>query len=170
MPGFIDISIIGDDAGVQHVLLRMNSALEPTQMGGWLRGVVGPYIRGRASARFASEGDDVTGGWLPLALVTQQIRARDGYGPAHPINRRSGELENYIVSSPDDINVHSEGATLTYPGAAPSGELADKVRVAQQGSQWPSTPPRPVLGVNERDLEFVLGSLANHIAWGVATP
>ena len=163
MTGFMNVVIVGDTAGVQAMLLRLENALSPTGVGGFLAAGVDPILRKRASDRFRSEGDDAVGQWLPLSRFTQNIRATQGYGPSHPINRRTGRLENYITQSPSNVQIFSGGARLEYPGTQPSGDTADKVRTAQVGSPFPSTPPRPVLAVNERDLEMVLLGLAMHI-------
>lgn len=164
MTGYLQIVVSGDDLGVQAMLLRLNRALEPTGVGGFLSTSVDPWLRQRSSDRFANEGDDAVGQWLPLGQATQEIRASLGYGAAHPINRRTGELENYIVHTESRVEMNTGGATLTYPGADTSGELENKVRTAQSGKQGnPYTPPRPVLGLSSRDLEFVLTDLGNHI-------
>lgn len=163
MTGFIDIRLIGDTAGVQAMLLHLETKLSPPGMGGFLLTHVDPYLRHRARDRFSSEGDDVVGQWTPLTAATQSIRAERGYGPAHPINRRTGELEDYIANSGGAVSIHPAGATLVFPGQAASGELADKVRTAQVGTDSPRTVPRPVLGMNERDLAAVLTMMAQEI-------
>lgn len=168
-----DINIIGDDRGVQAVLNSLDSALSPVGVAAFLGGTVQPYLQQRAEARFRGEGDDVVGKWQALASATQYIRATQGYGAAHPINRRTGELEEYITGSPSQITIHAFGATLTHPGKKPLGELKEKVQVAQmgrpdnQGPDKPRTVPRRVLGMNERDLGFVLSALAIYIETGV---
>lgn len=145
------------------MLLRLEMALSPPGLGQFLATRAEPYLRKRASERFRAEGDDVVGEWLPLTRYTQDVRASQGYGAAHPINRRTGRLEDYITHSPASITMHSSGASLKYPGTKPTGELKDKVRTAQMGKPYPKTPPRPVLGMNHRDLEAVLLGLAMHI-------
>jgi hypothetical protein len=52
------------------------------------------------------------------------------------------------------------------PGDTPTGELAEKVKTAQQGKDNPRTVPRPVLGMNEVDLAFVLEGLSFFIQDG----
>lgn len=166
-PQGIGLQVLGDDSGVQRALEVLDSALNPIGIASFLGAVVDPYLRGRAKERFTVEGDDVTGAWVPLSTATQTIRASEGYGAAHPINRRTGELERYITQSDNQIQIMPTiGAELTLPGSAPIGKLEDKVKVAQQGD--PSfgrsgTPARPVLGMNEQDLAFVLLALAVHV-------
>lgn len=155
-------SIIVHDEPVERMLRSLDTALNPVAIAGFLSGVVDPYLRGRAGSRFRNEGDDVVGKWMPLREATQTIRADLGYGAAHPINKRTGELEDYIVNSPNSLNIHPWGASLTLPGKAPSNsELRKKVVTAQAGMD--RTVPRPVLGMNERDLTFVLLALAESV-------
>lgn len=160
------VQIIGDDEGVQKMLSHLDTCLNPVAIAGFLGATVDPYLRSRIRDRFQDEGDDVVGKWLPLASATVEIRSSQGYGGAHPINRRTGRLEEYIAGSPNQITIHSLGATLTLPGNRPSGELKKKVETAQKGRENPRTPPRPVLGMNEKDLAFTLTALAIYIQTG----
>lgn len=164
--GYINIVIVGDSSGVQAMLLKMDMALSPPEIGIFLSSEVDPWLRLRAADRFRSEGDDVSGKWAPLTPYTERVRVSQGYPAAHPINRRSGQLENYILHTQSVVAARAGGAFMRYPGTSAAGDTKDKVRVAQQGFQGAgfSTPPRPVLGMNERDLAFVLTALANKIA------
>lgn len=161
----VGLQIIGDDRGVAAMLGRLEMALEPASIAAFLGARVDPILKKRAKDRFRSEGDDVSGKWEPLASSTQSIRASQGYGPAHPINIRTGQMEAYITGFRPDITIEPGlGARLDFPGGSPSESVTDKIRVAQQGDA--RTPRRPVLGVNERDLELVMVALAFHIADG----
>lgn len=161
--GFIDVEIIGDQRGVDHMLERLNVALSPVGLEAFLLSFVEPWLQGRAQERFQNEGDDVVGQWAPLKPATVMMRQEWGYGGAHPINRRTGDLEQYIVDSPARITQVGSGVVLTTPGNKATGELADKVTTAQVGRDYPNTVPRPVLGMNETDLAGVLGGLAQFI-------
>jgi len=163
MPGYIDVQIIGDTAGVQAMLTHMEQKLSPVNVSAFLMTRVDPFVRARATDRFRGEGDDVVGAWAPLRPATEVIRANQGFGAAHPINRRTGELEDYISNTPGSVTAHPFGATLTAPGTPASGELLDKVRTAQAGVANPPTVPRPVMGLNERDLAAVLTMMALEI-------
>lgn len=165
---YAEVIITGVDHGVQAMMLRMETALSPVIIGGFLQSTVDPYIRGRAKSRFANEGDDVSGKWLPLKEVTQKIRADSGYGAAGPINIRTGELEQYITGTPGGVMPNVSGATLTSPGSPPSGELLKKVQTAQVGQKNPNTAPRPVMGVNAADLSVILIDLSKFIVTRVA--
>ena len=169
MTGFMDISIVGNERGVQRMLSRLDSAFSPVGLTLFMHGSVEPWLERRARDRFATEGDDVTGKWKPLAQTTQEFREHAGHGASHPINRRTGELEAYITGTKALVSYPGPAiTTLTYPGNPPSGPmLKRKVTTAQKGHVGPKTPPRPVLGVNERDLAYVMTQLAFFIQKGV---
>lgn len=157
----IEILIRGESLGVLRMLEALDTALNPAAIATFLGAQVVPYLQARATARFASEGDDVVGGWAPLKQATQDIRSQQGYGSAHPINRRTGELERFITEGSGDLQVHPWGASVSLPGRLPDSEMAAKVTRAQVGDD--RTVARPVLGMNERDLAFVLLSLTRTI-------
>jgi hypothetical protein len=139
-------------------LMHLELMLSAGMIGGYLKAVVEPYLQERASARFAGEGDDVVGKWSPLKPATVAIRQHKGFPGEHPINVRTGELEQYVTGDPGFVAPDPFGATLTWPGDPQGAELEHKVQVAQVGED--RTIPRPVIGVNERDLMFVLASLS----------
>lgn len=159
---FIDFDIVGDIAGVQAMLNQIDSALSPAGLALFLFGPVQHWVKSRSAARFGSEGDDVTGGWAPLKVSTIEIREHQGFG-AGPINRRTGELERYITQSTGAITSVPGMSTFVYPGDAAESHLATKVATAQKGKVSPLTKPRPVLGMNERDLASIMTSLAFHV-------
>jgi hypothetical protein len=161
--GYFDVQILVEEKQVEALLGKLDTALNPVAIAAFLGATVDPHIRRRARDRFQAEGDDAVGKWLPLTPATQQIRAQMGYGASHPINVRSGQLQDYIVDAPNQIQVSPIGATLIMPGPAPTGQLADKVRTAQRGSPDGRTPPRPVIGMSEQDLAFVLTALGGYI-------
>lgn len=165
--GLVTVMMEAQDKDLRMMMSKMHASLEPAAVATWLGTTVDPYLRKRARNRFAQEGDDVSGKWEALAGATQHIRASQGFGAAHPINRRTGRLENYITGAPNKLTVHALGATLTLPGKAPLGELHTKVKTAQRGKLSPRTPPRPVLGVNEQDLTVVLFDLSLYLALGM---
>lgn len=167
MPGpGLAITVVGDDAGVQAMLMALDTALNPVAIAGFLSGVVDPFIRQRAGERFRTEGDDASGAWAPLAPATQNIRSQMGYGAAHPINRREGELEYYVTETDGGVKVHPFGATLMYPASYPGGDLGEKLMGAQMGGVGPSGrryPSRKVYALGTEDLTFVLLALAQHV-------
>jgi hypothetical protein len=161
--GFIDIEIVGGHDSVQRMLQVLDSALSPTGLAAFLYGSVGEWVKGRAEKRFINEGDDVSGQWTPLAQATVDIREAEGFGGAHPINKRTGQLEEYITRGAISVTTTQGQGVMRYPASSTGGELRDKIKTAQQGQQFPKTPARPVLGLNETDLSTVLTMLAFHI-------
>lgn len=164
------LDIKTDASNVEWMLERVNTALHPVALVEFLTGEVVPFLNERGKARFASEGDDISGTWQPLAPATQNIRAFGAaqglwnIAPDHPINVRSHELENYITGTIGYTVPGTEGAILTFPDPhAITPELEAKMETAQRGRSNPRTPPRPVLGVNERDMTWVLERLAMHV-------
>lgn len=164
------ITFYVDDRHVQRLLENVGDALDTVGMYTFLNASVGPWLRERAQERFANEGDDVVGQWAPLEAYTVQMRESQGYPGEHPINRRSGELENYIVNGGWDVTATPILSTLTYPGNAPNTSEAVKVATAQTGAAHPFTVPRPVLGLNEADLAFVMAALGTHITLAARLP
>lgn len=164
--GMIQMYLVGDDRGVARMLMKLDTALSPPAVAAFLGSRVEPYLQSRAKDRFANEGDDVVGAWTPLSDATQEIRAQMGIGPAGPINKRTGELEDFITNGPVGISIHPMGATLTMPSSIPNGmtgELKDKFTTAQSGREDPRTVARPVLGMNERDLANILTQMAFYV-------
>lgn len=163
------VQVLVEDMGVQRMLARMAVTLSPPSLVGFLEGTVDPYIHARARSRFKGEGDDVSGKWMELSQVSQDIRASQNIGAAHPINVRTGQLEDYITGTPGGAVPDGFGAVLTSPGTPPSGEpLLTKVQTAQAGKSYPKTVARPVMGVNQTDLATVLTELGKFISIGVA--
>jgi len=166
--GMVDIIITGDAESIQAATMSISWALSAAVLGGFLKSVVVPYLQERAEERFLTEGDDVVGQWSPLAPATVHIRESQGFPGPHPINVRTGSLEDYITNDPGLVSANALGATLTWPGTDAQGELLNKVSVAQMGGHAPNamqpTPARPVIGVNEEDLLFVLAGLSMLLA------
>jgi hypothetical protein len=159
--GFLEIEMGGDFGQVNRMLDYLAGVLSPIGMAAFMATSVGPWLRSRAQDRFFEEGDSAVGKWAPLAQATQEVRARLQVGASGPINRRTGELENYITQSNWIITVNPLGVTLQYPSNPPRSQgLQEKMRTAQEGRLTPSTVPRPVLGMDEADLAYVLTSLA----------
>lgn len=149
------------------MLNRIDSSLSAVGLAAFLHGAVGPWVKERASDRFASEGDDVSGQWAPLSSATVEIREKAGFGGDHPINKRTGELEAYITQGQIGVVASPGLGVLKYPDNPPRTKaIREKMKTAQQGRTRPSTVARPVLGLNERDLAQVLTMLAFHVRNG----
>lgn len=160
---FIEVDLIGDATDVYRLLDHLDSCFSPAGQQAFMTQSVVPYLRERAEQRFLGEGDDASGMWAPLSETTVHIRESSGYPGAHPINVRTGELEDYITQGAGTVTVEGSGSTaLKYPQAStPGGIKGKKLRRAQVGDS--RTPARPVLAVNETDLMFVTQQLAYFI-------
>lgn len=135
----------------------------------YMRQSVIPWLRGRADARFDSEGDEVSGKWAQLTYATSQIRDWMGYGPYHPINVRTGDLKDFIVHASGGLTQTANSAELTWPGDAVSPLLAEKIKTAQSGKSSPNTPARPVIGLGALDEKAITADLAWYIMQGAAS-
>lgn len=166
--GSVQFIVDVDKKNVEEMLTRVTLALSDVGIASFLHGSVGPWLQKRTEDRFRAEGDDVSGKWLPLESYTQQVRQAAGYGAEHPINRRTGEMEAYLTGGGWDVLSAGGFSELTYPGNLPNAMEATKVSTAQMGLSYPSTPARPVLGMNEVDLAYVLAALSTYVALGVA--
>lgn len=153
-----------DGGDVEALLSRLDVLLSPAALAEFfLGGMVEPYLLSRIENRFEEEGDDVTGGWAPLREATQAIRASQGFGAAHPINRRTGEMLQFLMHGAKNTPT-AYGASLQIPDREPMGELFDKIQTAQMGKE--RTVPRPVLGMNLTDLSVVMMELEKYLAKG----
>ena len=163
----ITVQIVGADmADVYRAFDLLELRLSDLALAGYLRATMEPFLQERAEDRFRMEGDDASGRWLPLSPVTRNIRQTSGFPPDSPINRRTGELEDYITQSPGAVGAAPGGIQLTYPGSTPSGPLYTKVETAQRGKPSPRTQPRPVLAVGAYDMAFFQLSLVRYIQTG----
>lgn len=145
------------------MLRAIDKALEPVSMSAFLRSQMLPELRRRARARFGNEGDEASGPWAELRPATVDIREAMGYPGEHPINRRSGALERWVTGADAAVAGYSTGdgtgAQMTWPATEPTGTLGKKYRTAQKGrpnqrEKSPTTVPRPVVAVNQADMNF----------------
>lgn len=115
--------------------------------------------------RFDAEGDQAVGKWAPLRPVTEWIRVFEGFPAAHPINVRTGNLRGWLTTNDGFTNEYGYGAKLTWPTPPPAGELASKYKTAQVGGKvkvgnnYRTVVPRPVVGADQTDLQFLLSGL-----------
>lgn len=137
--------------------------LSPPALAGFLKSHVEPILEKRAAQRFASEGDAASGKWAALSPVTEHFRQTSGFPPSHPINRRTGELEDYITGAGGDAMPLGLGAELVWP-KPPAGLVARKIKRAQVGDK--RTPARPVMAVDEEDMVATQTALALWIVNG----
>lgn len=163
-PIVIDMDI--DPSQVDALFLMIAKRISGPGLLQFLEDRLDPYVRQRVSMRFAGEGDDVTGAWLPLTKATEKMRAAAGYPPAHPINVRSGEMRNWLLKNESQMKTFGGDALLIYPNVLPPGDVAKKVITAQLGHRASRTPPRPVVGLNRFDLAFTQAQLTKWILGG----
>jgi hypothetical protein len=161
------VQVTADHSTVDKVLKQLEDRTSPQGLQDFLDDKVDDFIRNRISDRFTKEGDDVSGAWHPLEQATQQIRASYGYPADHPINVRTGQLKAFLVNSHSDIKTDATGATLQHPPVTGDAAMNKKIATAQSGSSYPSTPARPVIGVNQNDLLFVTSELVAYLMEGM---
>lgn len=163
----MDLFVDVENAGVLASLQMLERRVSPLGLNEFLRLHADPYLQLRVRARFANEGDDAVGQWLPLSQTTEHIRASMGYGPAHPINVRSRQMLNEFMTSRADVVMSGMGAILTFPGGGMSSSVANKISVAQGGKANPATPARPVLALSATDSITITADLAKYMTTGL---
>ena len=163
---FLSISI--DSASVLSMLMSLDTCFDKSAMQMFMLQRAAPWLRRRTKSRFRNEGDDASGKWQQLAPATVKIRRAgidsgqySGISPDHPINRRTGEMEEFLSKSAGAFTFGSVFAELTYPGDYPNPSVYKKVATAQ--GRTPKTRARPVLAVNAVDMLEVTQSLSRFI-------
>lgn len=152
--------------GVTPALAILDEKISPAGLEAFLMAQADPWIRMRAKERFDGEGDDATGKWAPLKSATINIRQGLGYGGAHPINVRTGTMEEFLTTHRSVVWEESDGATLQYPGTIPGGELGAKLKRAQQGDT--RAKARPVIGMSPTDTAAIMTRLERYILEGMS--
>lgn len=160
----VSVQFVTDATTARAMMAAIAVRMSAPMMQGFMQAAVVPYIQQRATDRFARQGDDVSGPWLPLAVATQQIRQQAGFQPAHPINVRTGQLRAFVTGSYGRV-VSAGGMTdLEYPNPGNMmGILMRKLMVAQAGTPAPPTPARPVLGFNMNDTVALTAMVAGYL-------
>lgn len=160
-----NVEIVVDVKDVNAAIDIIDDRLQ-NQLGHWMRDDLHDLLEKRASERFASEGDDASGAWAPLKPATWVQRVRKGFSPAHPINVRTHDLQNFILGSSGSV-VGAGTWNYIWPGDPPSGELMDKMQTAQRGRARPNTVPRPVVALGAGDYGKIVDSLSAFIVDGL---
>ncbi len=140
-----------DDRSVVAQFLMLSKRLSDNGLQEFLEDHADPYLKDRVAARFAAEGDDAVGMWLPLDPHTVIIRQGLGYGGAHPINVRTHDMVNYLLHSGPETGTVSGGMELTFPARGAPTPVQEKIKTAQAGKPLPMTPPRPVVALSNTD-------------------
>ena len=167
----IHFEVLDDDAVV--ALYALLTATSGAILGLFLETAVESWLETRAAQRFASEGDSASGKWEQLLFPeTHEWRESQGFPPAHPINRRTGELMQWVVTAGGTTSVFSagSGAILSWPEMPTDATLQEKLRTAQRGKGDPYTPARPVVAMDAADLAFTLEALEKWIINAVENP
>jgi len=121
----------------------------------FMRDDVRPYLNERARARFAGEGDGVTGSWMPLRPATVGMREKAGFPGEHPINVRTGKMRRFVTESQGTVFAGTYGAVAFSTPRKTSGVMADKLRTAQEGDAKTRTVARPVIGLGPEDATHI---------------
>jgi hypothetical protein len=158
---FADVQVDAADFNMKMAILQVR--LSASGLQDFMENTMVPFLQMRADRRFAIEGDEVSGRWLPLKRATTLMRLRQGYPPQHPINVRSGQMKTWITSADGNVRAQHGMADLTWPGNPPGGTMLKKIQTAQMGQAYPSTAPRPVIGVGDDDNIFALAQLTQYL-------
>lgn len=158
----LKMDIVVDPSDLDRIGKALADALSDKSLESWLSTSARDYIKTRLADRFSSGGDDVVGIWAELKPETQAIRQALGYGPDRPINIRTGDMESFLMGSPGVIT-GSGDIDWDFPGPAISSDIEEKLQTAQYGSPNPHTVPRPVLGINAVDAEFLTDDLGLYL-------
>lgn len=163
----IDLEFELDDGDVQVQLNHASNALTSPSLAEFLRTDAVEWLQGRAQRRFDSEGDDASGKWAALKWPTENFREAMGVDRQHPINKRTGSLEEFVTGSRGVVAPRGQGAALIWPGPAGDPILEGKFATAQKGKRKPNTVARPVAAVSQIDVAGLESALS---AWmGVRT-
>ncbi len=151
-----------EDEGTNRVLSAVERAISSASLAFWMETAAKTHIQERARARFASEGDNVSGPWQALAPATIADRIAQQYPPG-PILHRTGALEDYIVNNPGVMLVDPEAVVFETPAPSSDPELAAKYLTHQAGSPSRRIPARPMVGLGVEDAATLLYSLTEGI-------
>lgn len=167
---------VADIAQVDAEVTRLMMRLRQSSLRIFMQDKVRPFINQRTRDRFRTEGDDASGKWAQLQLTTGRIRMFQGFPPLHPINVRTGQLRTFVTTSSRVSSAGQNGASITFPGTLPRGEIRHKLEIAQVGGRGRdrnsrsgpnrAAPPRPVLALGFVDQQFVGRSLLDWIKVG----
>lgn len=147
---------VGRDSPYRNLPAKFGPALEK----------VGDYVRTSMIPKtFHDEGP----GWAPLAWRTRMDRAAGGYGPAHPILRRSGDLYRELTekSHPKHIEIIKTGKYARIElGGSSVKFIQNQLGEGDPGQKLPRRPMIPGTGnlrISERDRLEIKRILVNSI-------
>jgi len=108
--------------------------------------------------------DGAQGGWWPLAESTQRERARLGYGPAHPILKRTGTLEESLTvrgALGNVFEVRPDG--LTIGTRIPYAKYHQHANYWNTGKGGSRLPRRTLVGLTDTMKTLVVNRLATYV-------
>lgn len=156
----VEIQVDFDKAKLMAQMQAFMQIFYPASFALFLETVAHPIILKRAQDRFAREGDDASGKWGALSDVTARFREWQGVPGYHPINKRTGNLESWLMSANPDVDMTMSGAEYIWPGDMPNSDLTtEKFETAQLGKSKPATEARPVVAANVNDLRLIYDAL-----------
>ncbi|UYL87041.1 hypothetical protein SEA_HOLLOW_20 [Gordonia phage Hollow] len=148
-----EISYTVSTKRVQLRIRAIEQRISASGMAAFFMSVGHLHFQQRVSERFAQEGDDASGNWLPLADATLKEKAKAGYPPY--INVRTGAMRAYLENAPGYIiGGGKQGTSFGWPRAAPSKNLQDRIKLAQFGDfeNGREVPARPVIAADATDM------------------
>lgn len=160
-----------DDEDAIRMMDRVMETVGPVSLERWLRMAAHPHFTNEIVQRFAYQGDRVSGHWPDASEATEAMKENLEFD-AEALNIRTGEMFDFLTSKAQ-FSVAGDQAMMSLPGRRPNPLMTRKIRTAQFGSndnpidEFGPTPPRPVLGFDEQDMEFLLRSLERWVVWGV---
>lgn len=130
----------------------------------FVRGPVHDHFIEEIEWRFESNGAGQP--WERLHPATEDIRDQMGVGASGPINVRTNEMFETLITDADFM-VTGNTVTMSLPGKNISQTAKEKIKTAQKGrkkgenpiSSFGPTEPRPVMELDEWDAEQLLVSL-----------
>lgn len=145
--------------GNAHIAVEaLEGAVRPEVLDIWLERTATSWFRRRAAQRFMTQGDDAVGAWAPSPESTKKRRARQRL-PEYPPNIRTNEMVTWATT----VDGSSWNGGLYWPGYVPTGNLGDKIKVAQEGNPKLGAPARPIIGVSTVDSQILTESLNSYI-------
>jgi phage virion morphogenesis protein len=143
--------------GIDGLALRL--ARRPSDMSEAMTEIAG-IMRDAVVENFDKEGRPET--WTPLAEATVKDRREQGFGPEHPILKRTGTLLDSVQESSDDreavVSTNLRYAALQhFGGEAGRGK---KVKI----------PPRPFLVLTPEDEDEIVDVLGKLIEKDLSSP
>ncbi|AMS03413.1 hypothetical protein SEA_BENCZKOWSKI14_20 [Gordonia phage Benczkowski14] len=165
-----EVSYTVETKRVQLRIRAIEQRINASGMAAFFMSVGTNYLQGRASERFAAQGDDASGKWQPLSPHTVRDKVQAGLDPR--INIRTGAMKSYIEDAPGYIiGGGARGTSFGWPRASPSKDIQDRIRLAQFGSaslgldrgDARDVPARPVIAADASDMMTLAKLLDSYI-------